>query len=180
MDAVMVRKLVFVVMSVLTVGTAFAWCASYWRPTKVEYFTDGQEPRIVLNRNLPTTQVWRRYAPFWHVSVEKGDLEIFHGEYILSGTFLVSEQTSHFGFRVSRSYYSPNWVISRTYGIPMWAPTILFLAYPVLTIVRSPRVRRRHRQRHGLCLYCGYDLRGNMSGACPECGRAFQSEVRPS
>lgn len=26
-----------------------------------------------------------------------------------------------------------------------------------------------------ICIGCGYDLRGNTSGACPECGRATQS-----
>jgi hypothetical protein len=32
-------------------------------------------------------------------------------------------------------------------------------------------IRTLWRQRQGLCLYCGYDLRGNRSGVCPECGR---------
>ena len=34
-------------------------------------------------------------------------------------------------------------------------------------------VRRRrvaHRARNGLCPACGYDLTGNVTGACPECG----------
>ena len=29
---------------------------------------------------------------------------------------------------------------------------------------------RRLRSKQGLCAYCGYDLRGNVSGVCPECG----------
>jgi hypothetical protein len=29
----------------------------------------------------------------------------------------------------------------------------------------------RRRERLGLCVECGYDLRGNESGVCPECGR---------
>jgi hypothetical protein len=29
---------------------------------------------------------------------------------------------------------------------------------------------RRRRKAMGLCLRCGYDLRGNVSGTCPECG----------
>lgn len=29
---------------------------------------------------------------------------------------------------------------------------------------------RRHRWRAGLCANCGYDLAGNISGVCPECG----------
>jgi hypothetical protein len=30
----------------------------------------------------------------------------------------------------------------------------------------------RHRPRPGLCLRCGYNLTGNLSGVCPECGAA--------
>jgi hypothetical protein len=28
------------------------------------------------------------------------------------------------------------------------------------------------RQLHGQCPQCGYDLTGNVSGVCPECGEA--------
>jgi len=29
---------------------------------------------------------------------------------------------------------------------------------------------RQWRRQHGLCQSCGYDLTGNVSGVCPECG----------
>ena len=31
--------------------------------------------------------------------------------------------------------------------------------------------RRDQRAQQGLCRDCGYDLTGNVSGKCPECGR---------
>ena len=30
---------------------------------------------------------------------------------------------------------------------------------------------RLERQAKGLCVACGYDLAGNVSGKCPECGQ---------
>lgn len=59
-------------------------------------------------------------------------------------------------------------------GVPhVWAvagtalPPLLWLA------ARGRRAwGRRRRRRLGLCLACGYDLRGNPSGVCPECGAA--------
>jgi hypothetical protein len=42
--------------------------------------------------------------------------------------------------------------------------------YPLLTLMRGP-IRRRRRQQRGWCIYCGYDLEGNVSGICPECGQ---------
>ena len=33
-----------------------------------------------------------------------------------------------------------------------------------------PRERWAYRRLRGLCQRCGYDLTGNVSGVCPECG----------
>jgi hypothetical protein len=34
-----------------------------------------------------------------------------------------------------------------------------------------------HRSTHGLCLACGYDLRGSVGqSVCPECGTAIASK----
>jgi hypothetical protein len=48
----------------------------------------------------------------------------------------------------------------------------LFYAVPWWVVLLVPgEVIRRHRRRRGLCLACGYDLRGLTVGAnCPECG----------
>ena len=34
----------------------------------------------------------------------------------------------------------------------------------------APAIRRHRRRSRGLCIHCGYDLRGSPTGACPECG----------
>lgn len=52
--------------------------------------------------------------------------------------------------------------------IPLWAPFILFAAYPTIAFIRGP-VRRWRRRRKGCCVKCGYNLTGNVSGVCPEC-----------
>src|SRR5436309_1373752 len=68
-------------------------------------------------------------------------------------------------------------------GLPLWSalgvphrPVVIATALPPLLWLvwlgvtgRKAWVRRR-RRRLGLCLRCGYDLRGSPSGACPECG----------
>ena len=57
-------------------------------------------------------------------------------------------------------------------AVPHWMPIVLFAAYPVTALVRglARGWRRRHRRKRHRCVKCGYDLRGNVSGACPECG----------
>lgn len=55
--------------------------------------------------------------------------------------------------------------------LPWWFLAVLLGAYPILRYLAITCVWR-HRKRNGLCLQCGYDLRGNLgsSTVCPECG----------
>ncbi len=45
-----------------------------------------------------------------------------------------------------------------------------FALYPVIFFVRRYRHRRMRRRVLHPCGQCGYDLHGNESGKCPECG----------
>jgi hypothetical protein len=38
--------------------------------------------------------------------------------------------------------------------------------------------RRQRRSGHGRCPRCGYDLTGNVSGVCPECGGPGEQKAR--
>ncbi len=61
-------------------------------------------------------------------------------------------------------------------GFPIWAACLGFLV-PSFIAVQGPTrafFRRRKRRKLGLCLNCGYDLRGSKD-ACPECGTYFES-----
>ena len=53
--------------------------------------------------------------------------------------------------------------------VPLWLPFTLFVAFPARAFFRGPFRRWRCRRR-GLCAKCSYDLTGNVSGICPECG----------
>ncbi len=55
-------------------------------------------------------------------------------------------------------------------GIPLWIPTVLFATIFLWSFL--PLRRRRKRKKLGLCLKCGYDLRGSEE-RCPECGEAI-------
>ena len=41
----------------------------------------------------------------------------------------------------------------------------------ILTVTMRALDRRARRPPPGHCRRCGYDLTGNVSGRCPECGR---------
>ena len=61
----------------------------------------------------------------------------------------------------------------------VWHNPLALLAAPVslwlmclITALTSPDRRARLVANQGRCGACGYDLTGNVSGACPECGEA--------
>lgn len=58
-------------------------------------------------------------------------------------------------------------------GGPWWFAFLTLLAYPSYAFIRSPLLRSRRRRR-GLCVKCGYDLRGSP-GRCPECATEIES-----
>ena len=55
--------------------------------------------------------------------------------------------------------------------VPLWIPFAVVL---VPTAFLWWRDRRRIPLGH--CQHCGYDLTGNVSGRCPECGRAIGTD----
>ena len=81
-----------------------------------------------------------------------------------------------FGFRWL-AYY-PHVYVSTIFAAPhfFWGIHLslgflfaLLGLYPTVAFVRGP-LRRRSRSARGRCINCGYDLTGNFSGVCPECG----------
>lgn len=53
--------------------------------------------------------------------------------------------------------------------MPAYLLIPLLAVPPILTMIRGP-IRRARRRKRGLCETCGYDLRGNVTGICSECG----------
>ena len=56
---------------------------------------------------------------------------------------------------------------------PLWLPTVFLLLVGAMPLARW-QTRRWWRKRNGWCLECGYDLTGNRSGRCSECGHRFR------
>lgn len=56
------------------------------------------------------------------------------------------------------------------YALPTLLVCALLAVYPVTAFLRGPW-RRYRRFARGLCIHCGYNLTGNVTGTCPECGK---------
>ena len=60
------------------------------------------------------------------------------------------------------------------FQISLWVVVVLLAAYPTIAFIRGP-LRRWRRYGQGMCQKCGYNLTGNVSGVCPECGTEIQA-----
>jgi hypothetical protein len=61
-------------------------------------------------------------------------------------------------------------------------PIAAVLIWPMLIVLSIVAMRRNAELvwgLHGLCKRCGYDLRGNDSGRCPECGEESVGRETP-
>jgi hypothetical protein len=64
----------------------------------------------------------------------------------------------------------PYWSQRTILVLPLWIPFLL-LALPTTLLFCLDR-----RAPSGHCRKCRYDLRGNSSGICPECGQAASTD----
>ena len=182
----MVRKAVIIVLTLAAIATALAWADSYWirsvpltpeQRSMISWFGHSQlpDPLDVSGRDVhhswgdrkictlatsrgalwlgyyskigPTAQLPRRAAGFGGFTYRSSAVRLFQPE--PDGTLLYYRQCA--------------------VTVPLWFLFSVFAAYPTVAFIRGP-VRRYRRRRKGLCVKCGYDLTGNVSGICPECG----------
>ena len=56
-------------------------------------------------------------------------------------------------------------------------PFALFAFIPYELLRRDALNRRRRKILDRVCTHCGYNLTGNVSGVCPECGTAVTGKA---
>ena len=147
----MIRKAIIVAMTLGAVGTFAAHLSSQ---------------RTIRHSTLVSS----RYATFG-ISTTRGRLRLCLLNYPeKEGPFWAWEVPIWEGFHYRRFALTAQetyWELS----FPTWSAIAFFAAYPTIAFIRRPHRRRKRRRTLGLCIECGYDLTGNESGVCPECGK---------
>ena len=180
----MIRKTIIIALTLASLGACAAWAASYYGigRERTTYTSPKRQPLPALSIHMSSAMLFQG-----HLYVERSripaaavsaDLEKKIRALFKPGWHLdVGEQLDK--NIIGATYPASPWrpIIHRlgttvvTLIVPLWIVTLLFAAYPAFAFIRGPlrRWRRRHR---GLCLKCGYNLEGNVSGVCSECGKA--------
>lgn len=133
----------------LVVLAGLAWGTSYIRPLRLA--ADGSE-RVYVSLYAELGEVW---------------LTIQHLSSSDAGRDRLVEVGPVF-YELSYGRGSTEHLI----GSPLWIPFVLCAMLCVATSV--PWIRRWCRLRRRLCSSCGYDLTGNVTGVCSECGTPIE------
>ena len=62
--------------------------------------------------------------------------------------------------------------LAMIFGVPVY--------FVVMWRTKRRAARVELRRTNGLCVNCGYDLKGNVSGVCPECGEPVENSDCPT
>ncbi len=148
-----------------------AWIFSYKRP----YFTYRPIPteadwfyvqRVKLRSGYLEATVQKARDPIPNdAPANPSDL----GKFEL-GSFkaLVKQPCGYYGTSLGKPFHIFIYELQIDTPLLPWA--MIFSIWPSLWLIRYPARRKKSRMRRGLCLKCGYNLAGNTTGVCPECG----------
>lgn len=124
------------------------WC---WRPLHGVTLGSGV---LILAKAQPPPHFWNADSEFWvpHVAIYTNDWRHWSGAW---RTVLWLQRVD--GLNTS------------SMSIPLWMPLVLCAVVALMFSHWPPLIRK------GRCRRCHYDLTGNVSGMCPECGTVVRS-----
>lgn len=120
--------------------------------------------------------LWSKSMENCHINIANGSVTLRHIQGVNSTVHVFGSESASFGLALPflSRHQSANGKIQRTtVYMPLWLPLIFALFPPVLFWWKS----NRKPIPSGHCLKCGYNLTGNKSGICSECGAALRVEL---
>lgn len=162
----------------------------HWRRGEWIFDETRETETLPRGRRVPSTPPsWSRIArihtdpiflnhpnsPLWLACIEVGcgwpvrSASYFAGEPLAGGPIVVRE-----GFVASKAAPAPG-SLPRVIPLTVHWPgvivnTLVYASVLLVPVNLVPWIRVHHRRSAGRCVACGYDLRSNVSGVCPECG----------
>ena len=169
-------NLLLIVLTLLASAAACAGLAARWDARwdiAIASEPDNQDASAWQVGDSEARRRWDWCASLW---LDRSGLQFSYYRYANAPL------TAHFS--VTENYWwSYSWGAHHDIDTGLWfrqvgarvASSVLLLASvllavaPAFAFLRGP-VRRIERHTRGLCHSCGYNLKGNVSGVCPECG----------
>lgn len=174
----MIRKTVIALLTIGTLTSGVAWAMSEFRPMGFEVNPSCGASFVPTGWHLhPSSNVpvdlciagYDSKLHVEHVSASENDWSKWNRETagVRYGVGLIHDNC----FGEDEGDYSLRRVAFA--AIPFSYITVTLALYPAGAFFLGP-ARRWRRRRQGRCSNCAYDLTGNESGFCPECGTELE------
>jgi hypothetical protein len=147
----------------LFLATATLWVRSYRGQLKFAFSYRGNDCQALLSAGR--MEVSNSPAVMAEAAQRRRDMDVMISLSGAEGQSLLA---------LAPSKVSP-WAWSSKLALPLL--TLLLAVAPALAV--AARIRRSPRGQAAVCLTCGYNLTGNTSGVCPECGADVSAEAKP-
>jgi len=149
--------LLLVLATMLTVG---AWWGELRQPL---HFKTSITSRFTISLHAEKRGTWL-IADRWYAPPRKGVARSLSEDQVPGLLWEVSTITDR------RSSDAQTLAHSIMLSASPWLISTVTMVLWCMAPFVSRRALRRKRRLRGLCVTCGYDLTGNESGRCPECG----------
>ena len=163
----MIRKAIIVTLACMAVVLGCLWVGDL--PYDFPWEPPSKPQRARLGSFVRDGTIWLSYGVFWE-SQPSGVEILRQGRQMLNFSYWKISSWTGPQFSIPAS---PKCFDGYIVSSPIWFLFALFASYPTIAFIRGP-LRRWRRRRRGLCQNCGYDLTGNESGVCPECGTEIE------
>ena len=162
----MARKVIIILLTLAAATTGVLSLLSMVRPIMWESTSSSQWFSVCVNKTQGTvTQFVVNDPVLLHDLADSRRWSL--REYAYPELHIIWRKKSHVG---SDSYLVKHFH-QTCITVPLLLLLVVFLLYPIVALIKSSlRWRRMRRCQRGLCVKCGYNLTGNESGVCPECG----------
>jgi len=176
----MIRKGIIVVLTLLTLAALWMRLISFtiFLAGILSLVASGRHPRVRRAFRLTGLVLSVMLLTFWVASMRYtfGYIGSSAGVYFESGAYSVfathGQIPASGNVGVGRSRWPVFWWFSCPAMLPLtpvWMPLVAALIPTGLLCSRSRRFPPGH------CQKCGYNLTGNVSGVCPECGERVRA-----
>ena len=155
-----------VVSLLLLLGTVGLWVESYWVGSELSW---GSDDRIVggfacQGRVMFVSGRTAGSSRDWDLGVNTGRSAEAPAEILL---VFVDVELMGFGYGLDVPVSD---MTADSLMLPHWFLTLIIAILPAVWIYKW---RKRRKLGPNSCPGCGYDLTGNESGECPECGNSL-------
>ncbi len=170
-----IRRYIFNMLTVVSllmmVATVGLWVDSFWYRPSIGYVTEADHiynvsidgAGVIVFSFADLTPIDPRFVPpqGWLVDHDYVGFDPNH------------EKFSYYG-RFDFRWDSLDFLEARFSGLtlPLWFLALIFAVLPTIWLFKW---NKRRKLGPNACPSCGYDLTGNETGLCPECGVTIES-----